>query len=272
MNPFAESGAAIRGVELLGSIGVALSSIEWLCNAKHLRDDALLSWPISQLRHRALTDGILPRILDPIFRYPAVLWLFALRLTAVIALVTGLTEGPARAALTVVVAITTVAIALRSPFGLDGSDQMAAFVFCTLAIARLVPTRAVASAFLWVVALQACLAYFTAGTAKLASPIWRSGAAIPGITSTRMYGSVAAAALVKERPWLWGALAWSVILTECVFPLSVVAPLPVALALLAGGIAFHVMSGVVMGLNTFVWSFLSTYPALLWCNGQLYRQ
>jgi len=153
---------------------------------------------------------------------------------------------------------------------LDGSDQMAAFVFSALAIARLTPTSAVASTLLWVVALQGCLAYLTAGVAKLISPIWRSGAAVPGITSTRMYGSVMAVRLVKGRPWLWMALAWSVILAECVFPASLAAPIPVALALLAGGITFHIMSGVVMGLNTFIWSFLSTYPAILWCHAQLH--
>jgi hypothetical protein len=270
VNAFAETEAAIRGVELVCSFGAALSSAEWLCNARHVRDESLLGWPVSQLRHRALTDGLLARVVDPLFHYPAVMGLFALRLAAAVGLIAALAGGSGRAALTLVVAVTTAAIALRSPFGLDGSDQMAAFVFGTLALARLVPTPAVESAFLAVVALQACLAYFTAGAAKLSSPIWRSGTAIPGITSTRMYGSLAAAALVRDRPWLWLTLAWSVILTECAFPLAVVSPMPVTLTLLAGGIAFHLMSGVVMGLNTFIWSFLSTYPAILWCHARLY--
>jgi hypothetical protein len=32
---------------------------------------------------------------------------------------------------------------------------------------------------------------------------------------------------------------------------------------------FHVMSAVVMSLNTFIWSFVATYPAILWCHAQI---
>jgi hypothetical protein len=85
-----------------------------------------------------------------------------------------------------------------------------------------------------------------------------------------MYGSRAAGRFVNGRPWLCVALAWAVIFSECLFPLSLAVPMPVALALLAGGVAFHVTSGVVMGLNTFIWSFLATYPAILWCHARLH--
>jgi hypothetical protein len=147
---------------------------------------------------------------------------------------------------------------------------MAGFIFATLALTRLFPHPAVEVAFLWVLALQSALAYFTAGYAKLVSPIWRSGSAIPGISSTRMYGSAWASRFVHGRGWFCVGLAWSIILAECLFPLALIVPLPFALALLVAGAVFHIMSGVVMGLNTFIWSFLATYPAILWCHGRLY--
>jgi hypothetical protein len=31
------------------------------------------------------------------------------------------------------------------------------------------------------------------------------------------------------------------------------------------GILFHVANAVIMGLNTFVWAFVATYPAILFC-------
>jgi hypothetical protein len=31
------------------------------------------------------------------------------------------------------------------------------------------------------------------------------------------------------------------------------------------GILFHVANAVIMGLNTFVWAFVETYPAILFC-------
>ena len=33
----------------------------------------------------------------------------------------------------------------------------------------------------------------------------------------------------------------------------------------AWGVAFHVMNAVVMGLNSFFWSFAATYPAVIFC-------
>jgi hypothetical protein len=42
------------------------------------------------------------------------------------------------------------------------------------------------------------------------------------------------------------------------------APRPVALAYLGLGIAFHLTIAVFMGLNSFVWPFLSAYPCLFY--------
>jgi hypothetical protein len=45
-----------------------------------------------------------------------------------------------------------------------------------------------------------------------------------------------------------------------------IAPRPLAILLLLSGIAFHVTAAIAMGLNTFLWSFLATYPALVYCS------
>jgi hypothetical protein len=65
-------------------------------------------------------------------------------------------------------------------------------------------------------------------------------------------------------------LAWSVILTECLFAVALLTPFPITLAILIGGAAFHIMSGLVMGLNTFIWSFVATYPAILWVQARVH--
>ena len=35
------------------------------------------------------------------------------------------------------------------------------------------------------------------------------------------------------------------------------------------GLLFHMFNAFVMGLNKFFWAFLSTYPAILYCNYQI---
>jgi hypothetical protein len=84
-----------------------------------------------------------------------------------------------------------------------------------------------------------------------------------------MYGAAPADAFLRRHPALLPWLSRSVVAAECLFPLALVTPLPVSLALLAGGLAFHLLAAVFMGLNTFLWSFAATYPAILYCAARL---
>ncbi|MEZ4299384.1 MAG: hypothetical protein R3B70_30820 [Polyangiaceae bacterium] len=38
------------------------------------------------------------------------------------------------------------------------------------------------------------------------------------------------------------------------------------------GLMFHLANAALMGLNTFVWSFSATYPAILFCRGSLWQE
>lgn len=267
---FSDPVSVIHLVERIAAVGVVISSLELLAQSRHLRDDGLLGWPISQLRHPLLARGFVGRLLSFFFAYPAFLGLVALRLLAASALLL-LPPNAGQVVLTSAIGLLSFALTLRSPFGLDGADQMTTFLFCTLALTYLCPHPLVQRAFLWFLALQSCLSYITAGVAKAVSDDWRGGAAILGVSSTRMYGSAPVADYLGKHPvqCLW--LCRSVILTECLFPLSMVVPRPVAVLFLLGGAAFHAGTAVFMGLNTFLWAFLATYPAILYCSGQLYR-
>ena len=61
-------------------------------------------------------------------------------------------------------------------------------------------------------------------------------------------------------------LSVAVILFEVVFPLALISLLTTALALaLAAG--FHLSNALFLGLNRFVWAWISAYPALIWAQG-----
>jgi hypothetical protein len=158
----------------------------------------------------------------------------------------------------------------RHPVGADGSDQMFSLLLVTLAIATsLAGNPIVLHACLWFTALQAALAYASSGVAKLVSPMWRSGYALFRIVCTETYGAKWAATLLQGRPQLCRFLSWSVIVLEMLFPLVLLLPAPYALVALALPLAFHVGCAVVMGLNSFIWAFPATYPAVIFCAAQL---
>jgi len=119
------------------------------------------------------------------------------------------------------------------------------------------------------IAAQAVLSYFTAGVAKLVSPMWRSGTALPAILGTYNHGLAWVSRSMETRPSIGLVLGWAVILFEVSFPLVLIAPQPVAIVALGVGLTFHLGCAVLMGLNSFVWPFPATYVCVLAIRGSL---
>jgi hypothetical protein len=260
----AEPGAwsTLALVERLAAVGILLASAEQLVRPRALAATGLLSWEVAQLRNGALSGGWQHRLLDPLFRSPGVMVLLALRALAAVAVIS--MPGPAGAAV-IACAVTTALLMLRSSYGNDGADQVGLIVLVAAALAHAFDGTRVVSAVLWFCAAQACLSYATSGFAKLRGTRWRDGSGLTGVLSTRTYGIGGLHRLLVRHRWLAITLSWSVILTELLFPLVLVVPDAVVPWFLAGGLAFHLGAAVVMGLNTFVWAFAATYPAIAWC-------
>lgn len=160
--------------------------------------------------------------------------------------------------------IAYVAARDRRVLGGDGAEQLAAMVLVAAVLAALpVPSSTRVALAVGFIAAEVGLAYLTAGVAKAISPMWRSGAAIPAILATHSHGHPVAAALLADRPRLSRFVCWSVIAVESLFPLMLFGPTWLVVATLTAGLAFHAGCAVTMGLNSFPWSFVGSYPCLL---------
>jgi hypothetical protein len=167
-----------------------------------------------------------------------------LRLLASAALLNPRASRATRTSAVTFLAGTNWALHVRNGFGTDGTDHMNMLTHAALAASKLFPHDQLArEACAWFIAGQSVLSYASAGAAKLLSPLWRDGSAMAGIFRTQTYGT----------KWV-GELA---------FPLVLVAPKPVARALLGLGAAFHVGNAAFMGLNRFIWAFSATYPSVI---------
>lgn len=270
MSPwFSDPRLALYAVESLAAVGVCISSLEHLVARRHLDDRGLLNWPVARLRSRWVTHGVVFRALDPLLHYPAVLAIVGVQLLGALALLATAPASSARAPLCSAVALTSLLLLVRHPFGNDGADQMSLLVFAGASLARCASSDLVLEACLWFLALQACLSYLTAGAVKVVAPRWRDGSALAGVFRTATYGATWADRLLKRHPALAACGARGVIAIECAFPLALVLPPPARHLLLAGGLAFHLAAAGIMGLNTFLWAFAATYPAILHCSGRL---
>lgn len=142
----------------------------------------------------------------------------------------------------------------------DGAEQMTTLIM----VAALLATVPLASAetvevAVWFIGAQAVLSYTAAGVAKAVSSTWRSGAAVPLILGSEAHGHELASRVLAHYPALGRAVTRSVLVFECSFWLALVSPWPLAAAIIALALAFHLGCAVLMGLNSFVWAFPATY-------------
>jgi hypothetical protein len=269
---FGNSSQALNAMTALAAIGVAISSGEYLHQRHEFRSDGLFAWRL----HRGRTSfGIraIDRVVGRLMEEQVVVILLALRLTAAILLLLALVaslDAVASGTLAVILA-TTLLFHSRPGLGTEGSDQMSAVVLVAAALGRWFPSPHAVQLALAFVAAQVCLAYLSAGISKIAARPWRSGSAVVRIVSASMYGYEPTALLLQRHDWMSPAATCGVIATECLFPLVLVAPPATATVLFAAMFAFHVACAFVMGLNCFVWSFVSTYPAVLFVRAQTGR-
>ena len=245
----------------IAAVGVVVSSLEYVSRPALLADQALASWTVARTNRRWKFAGHLARPLDMMFAYPTFLIVPWVRLLSAVAVVVGVPDPTMAIAC---IALTSALMATRSPYGTDGADQMFFVIFLAAAMALPISSPVAKQAFLLFVAAQSCFAYFVSGAAKLISPIWRSGKAIPGVLGTDCYGDRNLGRWLAARPILSRAASWFVILFECAFPLVLLGVAPLSTFLLLAAFAFHLGTVFVMRLNTFIWAFVGTYPAVLW--------
>jgi hypothetical protein len=254
-SPFGALSLVVR----VGSVGVAISSLESLARRADLGPRGLLDGEAQLTRARWLLPFA---FLTPSAVAVAIT---AARLAAACAVIAGGGSFAVARAGAIVIAVTTLLLRFRTVLGIHASGTMVMITFTAAALGLGTGTRRALDFALVFIAAQACLSYVVAGASKLQTASWRTGRAITLISSTLMWGNGNRARALRAHPRLAFWLCWATMLGECAVPLALVVPLPVTLALLACAGAFHVVTAMEMGLNSFVWAFWSTYPAIIFC-------
>jgi len=225
----------------------------------------MYAWGIARLRLSSRFPNPSKAVLDKIFDLPGLRALLISRLALIAALLIVPIASSVFSVIVWSLVVQNLAFTWRRVMGDDGSDQMSAVILVTAAICVGPQSSPLLLKLgLWYLTAQCCLAYTAAGLAKLVSPIWRGGQAVPAILSTQSYGLPAIARFLKSRRRLSLILTWVVIIAESAFLLVLVIPWPWNLVFLIWGVAFHLSTAMIMGLNSFLWTFLATYPAVIY--------
>jgi hypothetical protein len=243
---------------LLACTSTFISALEIVRRPEYIHDGHLLSWPASRLRYAFLTVGHFGNFFDTLLRARVFAWLMYVRLS--LALVAPFTTGRLRGAVLLLLVMLYVLWSLRSPYGQDGSDQMGFLILLSIALSDIVGTHVANILATRFIAAQLALSYFVAGTAKVASPSWRSGQALQIVSRSSIYGHQKAHRVLMSHPCLALTVCWMVIALEIAFPAGLLTPTSVTLAVIAAMAGFHIGGSYFMGLNNFMVAFLAAYP------------
>jgi hypothetical protein len=252
-----------RLVCLLACIGIALSSLEWLIPTSKIKFTGFLC---SGYHGATLAERL--------WRPFGIQFLFALRLACAVAFVASiaLASHLPEAGLAVFAAgVLSLPLRFRSPigvlFGMDGAEHLMTSTLLVMGATFLSKTNMALEAALVFIAAQGVLEYASAGWTKLRDwKGWATGLYLTQVFASSNYGHPRVAQFLQSNPTICGILSISVIAVEVAVPCSLVLPWPIAEVLLLIALTFHIVTAVTMGLNTFVWAFAATYPAILHCR------
>jgi hypothetical protein len=256
------------------SIGMVVSGLEQLAEHRQFSRKGIYSWQLLRTLHSWTIQGQIGRVLDAVFEYPQVVWIFALQVVFggaafVAAIEAAYTHTQRTGMLGILVGgmlVVQLLGTLRCQIGLDGADQMRTIVLAGVLIFVTAPAPLVQMAVLWFIAAQSLCAYITSGIAKAVSATWRSGSAVAAILNARSYGDRRLSSFLMRRRWASVAASRGTIVFECSAPLFVFGGYGPCRVFVGLAVVFHIMIAAAMGLNDFFWSFCSALPSLLYVS------
>jgi len=261
-----ESAARITAV--IVGIGILQGSLQLLVSLREFNASGLFDWNSRQIlaRSHGASRGWM-------VGHSGSVWLRIVviaRIVCSVALIAPFQSNLLYASYAVIILLSSLFLAYQIRYGKDGSNQISFIILAGLAFTFLLPTSSPFHAVgLYFIAAQALFSYFAAGISKISNAQWREGSALQSILNTATYGHSTAAALLRRRPWVGGFVGWTVIVVEIIFPVALVAPPGVLVALLFAGALLHLGTAVLIGLDTFFWAFTATFPAIIFAHGVL---
>lgn len=144
-----------------------------------------------------------------------------------------------------------------------GSDHMSVILLGTLSLALAFPEGRLAQGAVMYLGLQSLLSYFIGGWIKIKKPNWRQGKALPVFIRLSSYQENQTVRRSINKTWLSLIASWVVMLFEMSAPAVLLFPdyLP---WFLTGALMFHLLNFYILGLNRFVFTWIATYPAIIW--------
>jgi len=250
--------SALLAIRWLLLISLTIASIQNIFHSAAYSSRGLLSWKI--LKYAYEEKLFQKNLFDTIFNRTGYILLNLVR----VALMTTAAVSPASPLVMIGLFAANGALFCRSYLAMSAADQLNTILLFYLLLYACFPSPAFLTITLCFIAVQSIFCYFCNGVVKALEPGWLDGSHLKRIFLTGSYSRNAVAALAgKTGLEIFRLLSYGVILWELGAVVTPFLPAGALWVWLGIGLLFHLTVAVVMGLNTFFWTFLCTYPAIL---------
>ncbi len=236
---------------------------EYLSLHRFFRTNGLFHWPPVP-RTTSLLHRLLSKTIDPLLRYPGILFLLVLAVVAHLALLCVVSNQ----VIVLCLGITFIAnllYAYRRSSDREGAENLYTILSTALLLAALCQQEQAAVSYtLLFIAAQTLFCYLVTGVFKIFAPDWRNGQAVYMVMNNDAFGRKRLAAFLGRNRYVSRIISLAVTVLLTAMPLCIFLPVPFCLGMLVIAGTFHLINGLVMGLNRFFIGFLGTYPSILY--------
>ena len=258
MNPI----NTLRLILSILSLSLIISSAESFTGTKIYKTSGWLNWDRLKYDRPVFRHPLVAPLLNWLFPYPKVLILIIGRLICSIWLLVAVWANWNYTLLIILLTIINILFSLRNAFSNNGADQLTNVILIAAVVACMgAGNEAIVVYSLFFIALQSSLAYFTSGINKI-NRNWLNGVYLKDVLSTNMFGNPLVFRKFRKMRHAFWSCSLLMIFGELLLAFCMLFPSTISVYILAGGFVFHLIVAYIMGFNTFLFTFLSTYPAI----------
>lgn len=255
----------LEWITRLHGFGVVLMTFERLAHWREYAEAGRRSWSVASAGRKRL-----PKIpgANWLFGFPIFPYLLLIRTLAGATLMFTVHRSPASVIAVVLVFVSMIAMDLRESWFVDSiSSRLQAMISTVLCLQLLaVDSHKVAVGMVGFIAVNTSLSYLLSAISKLSDVDWRNGSKVYHVLQGRFHGSEGLAGYLSGRSFLTRVMTWGVLGFEFVFPLVLFLDWPACMPLLVGGLSFHLMNRLLLGIPGFTLVYLSAYPAIVYVS------
>jgi len=244
------------------SLSLIISSAESFAGVKIYKTSGWLSWHRLKYDRPVFRHPLVAPFLNWLFPHPKVLILITSRLICSVWLLVAVVANWNYAGLIISLTLINILFSLRNAFSNNGADQLTNVILIAAVVASIgAANETIVVYSLFFIALQTSIAYFTSGINKV-NRNWLNGVYLKDVLSTAMFGNPMVLRKFRKMKHAFWSCSLLMIFGELLLAFCMFFPSTACVYILAGGFVFHLTVAYIMGFNTFLFTFLSTYPAI----------